>query len=370
VTERALPAPSIDGFGGVAAGDFDGDGSVDLASADEVGAVEVLHNDGRGGLTAGAGTQLSPALVPNGEVVSGDLDGNGRADLVVTGREVVDELRLDRPSHGGVAVLSSDGTGWEAHGPLFLDDGQQPRDLAVGDLDGDGNAEVVVLDGRTAVVLWDRNGELERGPRLEAPPETGFGLGQWRLALADVDRDGRTDVVTWTVKYPGRPLFVILHRNTGSGTFASSVMTTIDDASFNLAVADFDGDGDPDVMAIGSRHRLHIRVNRGDGTFDGRTQLRKTGGGDLVAADVDADGRQDLVVSVPYSSGDPTYPGDLRVRLNLGGWRFSDPERLARPRTLLAVADLTGDRRADFLVTTATGVVALISRDCRPTVSD
>jgi hypothetical protein len=145
-------------------------------------------------------------------------------------------------------------------------------------------------------------------------------------------------------------------------------MTTIDDVSFNLAVADFDGDGDPDVMAIGSRHRLHIRVNRGDGTFDGRTQLRKTGGGDLVAADVDADGRQDLVVSVPSSSGDPTYPGDLRVRLNLGGWRFSDPERLARPRTLLAVADLTGDRRADFLVTTATGVVALISRDCRPTV--
>ena len=373
-TERdAVGIRGNDTYLNLTTGDFDGDGLVDLAGADESGTIHVLHHEGRGGFTAGAEAVPAPTLSPGGLMVAGDLDGDGHEDLVVSGQPVVVEPTVDRSRHSGVAVLMGDGKGLHAHGPLFLDGGSPPRDLALGDIDGDGNAEAVVLDGGIVVVLWDRDGELEEGPRLAAPAEATSQLGQSRMALGDVDGDGRTDIFTWlhldSVPSTGVIMYrsvVILHRNTGSGTFATSVLATIDGSLGGVAVADFDGDGDVDLVAQQSerrQRRLHVLVNRGDGRFDVGTQPSRVDGR-LVAADVNGDGRPDLVISAEFDSEGSKYPGDLLIRLNLGDLRFSEAQRLARPRVLLAVADLNGDRRADYVVDSIREIVVLASRDC------
>lgn len=370
-TARPLSAPARDAVAGrgystdlsVAAADFDGDGSVDLAGLDESGAAHVLRNDGRGNFTAGPGTVL-PATFPSGAVAAGDLDGNGYPDLVVAGSERIPPA-TNRDRRRGVAVLLNDGTALQPHGPLFLPGSGPLYDIALGDLDGDGNAEVVVLDGGTVAVLWNRNGELDPGPRLRAPaPADGDRSGQSEFALADIDGDRRLDVVSWVRPGLNRPSYVIVHRSTGSRTFASSVVATVDDSFYAVAVADFDGDGDVDVVAHGRGRRLQVLVNRGDGRFDVQTRPRRLAADGQVAADVDGDGRPDLVLSTGFVTDVQKEPGWLWVRRNLGGFSFSDAQRVATPRELVVVADLNGDRRADFVVDQWSEVVVLMSTDC------
>ena len=347
----------------LAAADFDGDGAIDLAGVDESLVAHLLRNDGSGNLNAGAATPVGGTFYPFGPVAAGDIDGNGHADLVLTG---VDFVRppVGRSRHGAVSVVLNDGKALRARSPISLDGNERPRDLALGDLDGDGNVEIVVLDKGTAVVLRDRDGELEKGIRLTAPAEAASLLGQWRLALADVDGDGRTDVVTWVLGSGKSPSFVVLHRNLGPQRFSTSVAATVDDYIPGAVLADFDDDGDVDLVATGTEERLHVLANRGDGRFDHTVQPTKVGGQKLLAADFDADGRLDLVVSAEYSSEAARFPGELWVRLNLGDGRFSSEQRLAAPRTLLAVADLNGDRRADFVIHSFPDIVVLTSRAC------
>jgi VCBS repeat protein len=349
----------------LAAADFDRDGSIDLAGADTTGRLRVLSNDGSGGLRPGPGTDLVPGFYAVGPLAAADLDGDGQTDVAVTGVES-GAPPAGRSRLGAVAVVRRDGSSFRAFPPLFLDDDDLPRDLAVGDLDGDGAAEIVVLDGTTAVVLRDAGGRLEEGARLTGRVEGSSVSGdrQWRLALADADGDGRTDVLTLVLGAPGAPSAVVVHRNDGTGRFESSVLALLDDYVPSFTPGDFDGDGDIDVVAAGSERGLHLLVNEGNGRFEHRVQPTKAGAERIAAADVNGDGSRDLVLGAEYSSEAAKWPGELWVRLNRRGWEFSRPERLAKPRTLLAVADLDGDRRADFVVDDIPDVVVLRSVDC------
>lgn len=348
---------------GTVAADFTGDPSVDLAGVDASGTIRVLRNDGRGGLVAEPGVALPPGFSPVGAMVAGDVDGNGHPDLVVTG------IEPPRPAGSptrrwGVVVVLNDGNRLISRAPLFRDGGEALYTLALGDLDGDGNVEVVLLERGVVIVLGDRNGDLQERSRLTAPPEAADQFGQDRVALADVDGDGRTDVITSLSNSRIEASFVIVHRNRGPAGFSSSVVHTFDRYVDADALADFDGDGDVDIVANGYRDRLHVLANRGDGAFDAQVQRTDIWGSELVAVDVDADGRLDLVVSADYSDQESRYPGELWARLNLGGWRFSEPQRLATPRTLVVAADLNGDGRADFVVDAGRDLAAVTSRPC------
>ena len=369
VDRQTLPADVLTMRGSdtnlsVAAADFDGDGATDLGGFDESGTARLLRNDGRGTFAPGASAAIPRTFAPTGSVAAGDLDGNGYPDLVVAGGEVAPG---DRRGRGGVAVVLNDGRSLRPRGPLLLPGDDRVRDVAVADLDGDGNVEVVVLDGGIVAVLWDRNGELEPGPRLTAPPPADADrLGQWRFALVDADGDSRLDVVSWVSgsRLHGIPSYVVLHRNAGNRRFTTEVAATVDDYLGSVAVADFDGDGDVDLVGNGTEDRLNRLVNRGDGRFDLTRQATRVRGEDLQPADVDADGRQDLVMTTGFVSDEVDQPGFLWVRLNRGGFAFSDTQLVAIPRELVVIADLNGDRRPDYVVDDRRQLVLLTSVDC------
>ena len=359
--------PRIDGIRGpdtgVAVADFDGNGTVDIGVFDRSRSAHVLSNHGRGAFTDTVAASAPVGYSPHGDVAAGDVDGNGHVDLVVAGSEV--EQSRNQRRRAGVAVLLNDGKTFKPTPPLYFDSENPYMAVELGDLDGDGNAEVVVSDGGALVVLWDRAGQLEVGPRLLLPaPADADKLGQREFALADVDGDGRLDVVSWGGGSRS-PSYLIVHRNTGERRFTSAIAATIGNEYLSgAAIADFDEDGDVDVVENGSTDRLVVLINRGDGRFDVTARPRRVGAEKLFAADVDGDGRTDLVLSIGFVSDVVKEPGFLFVRLNLGGFSFSDAQRLAIPRTLLAIADLNGDGKADYIVDEFRTMDVLLSRDC------
>ena len=216
VTRRPLPPVEP----GLVAADFDGDGSVDLAGVDGAGGARVLRNDGRGHFTMAPATAPLPGFSAT-EALAGDLDGNGHPDLVVVGSERLADR--NQRARRGIAVLLNDGTSFQGRGPRYFEGDGFGR-VALGDLDGDGNVEVVLTERKAALVLWDRDGDFEVGPRLAVPaPADANPYGAWHVALADADGDRRADVITWTSRGLETPSYLVVHRNAGARTFTTSI---------------------------------------------------------------------------------------------------------------------------------------------------
>lgn len=131
-----------------------------------------------------------------------------------------------------------------------------------------------------------------------------------------------------------------------------------------LVAADFDGDGDVDLVSNGSARRQVMLVNRGGGQFDVVMRPTMVWASQAQAADVDDDGLLDLVLSVGFVSTEVDELGFLYVRRGRGDVSFGDPQRLGTPQGLLAVADLNGDGRADYVVDEFRSVAVLMSREC------
>jgi hypothetical protein len=233
------------------AGDFDGDGRPDLAVTFYGSeSIAILRNDGAGRFAAVQRVRLDAwagGIPGPQEIVTGDMDADGRSDLVVSmlGTRRINLLRA-RP----------DGTfgnpeAWAAPvlGPT---DSPGVTTIALGDVDGDGDLDVVAplfSTGTSQPLLVFRNDG--RGGLGQRVVRAGFGTGyHWGVMLADLDGDGRLDAVT-TSAIPGG---VYAWRNTtapgGAPTWANPV--NIDSSGFfrDTAVVDLDGDCAPDLAAV------------------------------------------------------------------------------------------------------------------------
>src|SRR4051812_16204164 len=161
------------------------------------------------------------------------------------------------------------------------------------------------------------------------------------LAVADFNKDGNADVLA-----RGTAFYVIPGH--GDGTFGAPVaaVTPNTASSFTFAkVADFDGNGTLDIAAITDNDSLDLYSGRGDLTFSAAVSYPTDFAPvDLAAADVDGDGTPDLAVSA--SDG---YKVD--VYLNHGGFVFGMTViRLDRHPLGITVTDVTGDGKRDLVV--------------------
>ena len=177
----------------------------------------------------------------------GDLDGDGDADVVVTDRWYEN---------------NGDGSGWTMHRLLFGSRG--PWGLSsrswIVDLDGDGDADIVAAHGdqQNSAVAWlENDGELPPGFTVRYFPNRAPGTrGSFHsLAVADFDLDGDLDVMTAEQEDPTiAPLGVdgprwFVFENLGGSEFVERVIFDGGLGGHDILVGDVDGDGDPDVVS-------------------------------------------------------------------------------------------------------------------------
>ncbi|WP_073106511.1 T9SS type A sorting domain-containing protein [Hymenobacter daecheongensis] len=301
---------------------------MDVATANLVGnSVGVLLNGAANQL--GTPVNYTVGSTPNA-IVAGNFNADTYPDLATTNYN----------SHS-VSVLLNNRSGlFGAAQDYPLPNSAVVYDLAIGDLTGDGRADLAVLgsvstDALVYVFPGLSNGTF--GPILTPVvlPQGGEGI-----AVADMNADGRLDVVVSN----GRATFEVL-RNAGSGSLTSVGRYAGAQAGLDLVVADFNADSRPDVAQADYDGRaVSVAMATATGFAAPTAYAAGLGSSGLVRADVNADGIADLAVSNSVSN-------DVTVLLGAATGTFSNAGTFAAGGTPydLAVADLTGDGRPDLI---------------------
>ena len=270
--------------------DIDADGDLDLIGYDQYfNALDVRYNDGAGVFDLYLPI-LSGSIAGNEYLYPRDTDHDGDIDIVVAG------------AGGGALIMVNNGSGFFQPGMSFRFDGAR-EDASIGDLDGDGIAELVTKGGPSYGVL-QFSGQPVSALELDSP----F-LGNGLLALGDLNADGYDDLV-----FRGSEDRLSISINDRTGGFHPPTTHLAPDYKGDLLVFDVDGDGDDDVVNVVAG-RATIFRSRGDGTVDIATAYGvRDGGASVVAGDFDGDGWDDLVTSSSHgrvsflrNAGDGTY---------------------------------------------------------------
>jgi hypothetical protein len=307
--------------------DLNGDGRPDLATANGFfGDVSVLLGNSDG--TFQEQRRLSVGYGPDSLVVT-DLNGDGRPDLVAA-----------NTSSDDVSVLLGNGDGTFQEQRRFAV-GYGPDSLVVTDLNGDGRPDLAAANvgsDDVSVLLNNGDGMFQEQRR--------FAVGRFpgSLVVTDLNGDSRPDLVAANTS--SDDVSVLL--GNGDGTFQEQRRFRVEDLSSSLVVTDLNGDGHPDLAAAnGVSSDVSVLLGIGDGTFQEQRRFAVGAApGSLVVTDLNGDGHPDLAVANGVSS-------DVSVLLGIGDGTFQEQRLLAvgaAPGSLV-VTDLNGDGRPDLAAT-------------------
>lgn len=299
-----------------------------------------------GGCGGGDGT-ISPFWVENGIVIA-DLDADGDDDIVVA-RTYVD----GPPPHAGyVDVHLNNGDGSFADRDSYAI-GADPRNLVVGDVDGDDKPDIVVANsssGDVSILLQD---DSAPGAFLDAQQVAVLGV-PYAVAIADFDGDDLADLAVALQNTAGGAA-VLLRGATDPGdplAFAAPIVLSNGTGALSVAAGDLNEDGWPDVVVTGESV-LSVFFNSRNGSFDVAVPLAAGERPSAVAiADMDQDGLNDLVVANAGDSSDGSGSSVSVLRQLPGFGTFDTPRNfpVANGARNLAVGQLVGDAAPDIAV--------------------
>ena len=319
----------------VATGDFNNDGTVDLAIADRSdNNLLILLGNGDGTFTAA----LNEPVTGNkpSAVIAVDLNKDGRLDLVAT-----------NATDNTISVFLGNGDGSFQPGMLNIVD-KRPVSVVAADFNSDGKIDLAVANQNgldVSVLLGNGDGTFQ----AQKTYTTGPGSNPLWLTAADFG-NGKIDLA---VANNGSGTVAVLLGN-GDGTFTLPVAYSTGSGPSCVAFGDFNADGNKDLAVTNSlSNNVSILLGNGTGTFQSHVDYATAKGPFFVAVptpvDVDQDGKQDLVIGASAASANR-----ISILLGNGDGTFQDRvDHLATslaqgPSEALGVADFNGDRAPDI----------------------
>lgn len=331
-TGQFFTVQSTGPFGSIAltVGDFNEDGKQDLAVVIETRtSVFILLGDGTGSF--GAATAFAVGTAPLAVAV-GDFNGDGKLDLAVA-----------NAGNGTVSILSGNGAAsFISGGGFSLGPGSSPQGVAVSDFNSDGKADLAVtLSGNNTVTIA-RNETVFTPRGFFGAPVSAAG-GGLTLALGDINRDGKPDLVV-----PNGDTNAIAVQLGNGASFANTPLTPTGGPQKAL-LGDFNGDGRPDLITVNGSGNVSIRL--GDAIspfFGGQTNFAAgTTPFGLAAGDFNRDGKLDLAVANFDSN-------NVSILLGDGAGAFSaaagSPVAVGSSPSAIAVGDFDRDGKLDLFV--------------------
>jgi hypothetical protein len=329
-------------------GDFNGDGSLDLAGTGGPSASVRLNN---GAGTFGARVDYAVGG-PGQDLTAGDFNADGRLDLVVT----INDPQI------GLSLLNGNGNGTFGAPVTFPNtSGFDSPAVSAVDLNNDGKLDVVVAHEIAcytapcvaseviSVMIGKGDGTFQLSREIQV------GRGMAEIAVGDYNRDGFKDLALAGVQ--GQ---VYRLDGVGDGTFVQRpTLTAVVDPSFipvtDIDVADFNGDSIQDLVVAVPHNgsRTAILIGNGEGTF--RAPLVLTDPNlsipqQQAVADYNGDGFQDLALSL----GDGSF-GLMQIRNGNGDGTFQAPRQYLVPPNgsslggiFILSANLNGDTKPDI----------------------
>jgi hypothetical protein len=263
-----------------------------------------------------------------------DVNGDGKADLIGMGPE----------------VWLSNGDGTFQPGQTFGSGGTGAQSNAVVDVNGDGNPDIIVLNacdasgncanGVVGVLLGNGNGTFQAAVTYNAAP------GGGRVAVADVNGDGKADIV-----FAGSQAGALL--GNGDGTFEPVQISNVGINPSSIAVADVNKDGKADLLLI-DRQGAWVSLANGDGTFQiAQEPLQSSDLVSIAGVDANRDGNPDLIVLHASKDTQHINPGSVFVLLGNGDGTFQSPATYDAGgffSSAMAVTDVNADGTPDVLV--------------------
>lgn len=333
------------GAQGVAVGDVDGDGDLDLLTANSGGGTVSIRLNGGDALGSNTGLFSGNQEVAVGSnptaVVLGDVDGDGDLDLLaVNTSSATVSVRLN----SGLGVFS---------GSQNVAVGNNPLGVAVGDMDGDGDLDLATANTASNTISVRLNGGDATGSntgQFSGSQEVPVSSSPFGLSLGDVDADGDLDLLaasgssTVSVRLNGGDA-----SGSNSGLFSGNQSVAVGSLPLGVALGDVNGDGHPDLLTANyTGGTVSVRLNQGGsstGQFSGSQEVAVGNAPrGLALGDVDGDGDLDLLTT--NESNDA-----ISLRLNNGQGQFSGGRSVpvGRQPLGLALGDLDGDGDLDVL---------------------
>jgi hypothetical protein len=381
----------------VAIADVNGDGNPDLIIANEQqsksdpqGSISVMLGKGNG--TFHAAVNYSSGGQSAYSISVADVNGDGKLDLVVANGCLGSNCAT-----GGVGVLLGKGDGTFKNAVTYSSGAASVfgSHVAVGDLNGDGKLDLAVAttgagcgngcpQGLVAVLLGNGDGTFKKAKTYATG---GFDAIGW-VVIADMNGDKKPDLVVANYcatecSFPPAAGSVGVLLGNGNGTFrAVRTYPSGGAGAVSVAVADLNKDGKPDILVAncgplacgpGSPGgNVGVLIGKGNGTFKPAvTYFAANSPFNVVAADVNGDGKLDIVVSNWGTPNGGTNDGAVTVLQGKGNGTFRPLQTFpsgGAEAPSVAVADVNKDGRpdivlacvADALNQSSTGVVTVL----------